>query len=141
MGINKCILRVCQPSHGEKTLWYKSKILMASKIKEEKRSFPVFLLSLNMEQPIWSTPTFVQSLAFPARQPGGLQLLMASSPLQSEGVLCAGGLEWLRVMEEVEGKWERSKRVMGFELRSETRDLWHKPNKQMHPTPAQDLRY
>lgn len=83
----------------------------------------------------------IQSLAFPARQPGGLQLLMASSPLQSEGVLCAGGLGWLRVMEEVEGKWERSKRVTGFELRSETRDLWHKPNKQMHPTPAQELRY
>lgn len=51
----------------------------------------------------------VQALAFPARQPGGLQLLMASSPLQSEvGVLCAGGLG---VMGEVEGKWERSKRV------------------------------
>lgn len=31
----------------ERTLWYKSKILLPSKIKEQKRSFPVFLLSLN----------------------------------------------------------------------------------------------
>lgn len=63
----------------------------------------------------------VQALAFPARQPGGLQLLMVSSPLQSEvGVRCAGGLGALG---EVEGKWEISKRVTGFELRSETRDL------------------
>lgn len=52
-----------------------------------------------------------------ASQPSGLQL-------QSEvGLLCVGGLGWLGVMGEVEGKWERSKRVTGFELRSETRDL------------------
>lgn len=38
----------------ERTLWYKSKILLLSKIKEEKRSFSMFLLSLNPEQPIWS---------------------------------------------------------------------------------------
>lgn len=63
-------------------------------------------------------------LASPARQPGGLQLLMDSSHLPSEvEVLGAGRLGWLGVMGQVEGKWERSKKVAGFELRSETRDL------------------
>lgn len=126
--------RVCQPRHGENsTVQAKDPHL-----QNQGRELEFFCVS-PFTKPAAANMVhsdIIQALASPARW---AQLLMASSHLQSElGVLCAGGLG---VPGEVQGIWERAKRVTGFELRSETRDLSHKPNKDMHPIPAQEHHY
>ena len=75
----------------------------------------MFPLSLNLEQPIRSaglSTECVQELAYPPSQPGGLQLLMASSRLQERGGTPARTPAWVASPGVAEGD-RRDGRKMG----------------------------